>query len=316
MRQLFERLTRRRDGDSRLVGLDIADDHVSLVELRQQRDGPFVRQCERIALEGGKSMGELLSAQVDSMGLRGAPCNALLAAEDYNLYLVDAPAVEESEMRAAVRWKVKDLLDLPLTDVVIDVFPVPEDAFQGRGRMLYVVAARKSRVQAMIEAVNRADLELRSIDIPELAMRNITSLFADDSNGLAFLALKNAGSNLNLTRQGDLYLARRINTQVGADVVASGEWEALRDRLVLEVQRSLDYYESQMGQNPVSRVLLAPRRTDAPELAASLDEAMGPEVGVLSFADRLDHDDQIGEVTLHACVMAIGAALRSDEVVS
>lgn len=315
MRQLFERLTRRQGGDNRLVGLDIADDHLSLAELRHRRDGPFLQQCERVALESGKPMRDRLAEQVASMGLRGAPCNALLSAGDYNLYLVEAPAVEESELRAAVRWKVKDLLDIPLEDAVIDVFPVPEDAFRGRGRMLYVVAAQKTRVQALIDAISRADLELRSIDIPELAMRNITSHFADDSNGLAFMALKNTGSNLNLTRQGNLYLARRINTQVGGDVMASGEWEALRDRLVLEVQRSLDYYESQMGQNPVSRVLLAPRRADAPELSESLDEAMAAEVSVLRFAERLDHDGGIQEAALHACMMAIGAALRNDEVV-
>lgn len=312
MRQLFERLTRRQGGDNRLVGLGITDDFLSVAELCHERGKPFLRQCQRIALDGGKSMQDLLSGQIASMGLRGVPCNALLSARDYNLYLVEAPAVDESELRAAARWKVRDLLDIPLEDAVIDVFPVPEDAFQGRSRMLYVVAALRARVQALIDTVGRADLELRSIDIPELAMRNITNRFADDSNGLAFLALKDTGSSLNLTRQGNLYLARRISTRVSADIMASGEWESMRDRLVLEAQRSLDYYESQMGQNPVSRVLLAPRRADAPELAASLDEAMAAEVSVLRFADRLEHAESIPEETLHACMMAIGAALRQD----
>lgn len=314
MRQFLKRIIGRRTTADRLVGLGITDDSLSLVELRRDRGQPYLSQCQRLAMDGDRPVREWLPEQVAAMGLRGAPCNALLSAQDYNLYLVDAPQVEESEMRAAVRWKVKDLLDIPLEEAVIDVFPVPEDAFPSRNRMLYVVAAQKDRVRAMIELVSRAGLVLQCIDIPELAMRNITSLFGDDRNGLAFVALKNTGSSLNLSREGNLYLTRRINTQVSTDIMETGDWDGLRDRLVLEVQRSLDYYESQMGQNPVSRVMLAPRRSDARALASSLDEAMAANVGVLGFADRLDHDPGIAEETLHACMMAIGAALRNDEV--
>jgi MSHA biogenesis protein MshI len=313
VRQFFKRPGGRQGAESRLVGLDITDDFLSMVEVRQHHGKPFLKQCEQFAMTDDKPAREWLPERVSAMGLRGAPCNALLSARDYNLYLVEAPVVEESELRSAVRWKVKDLLDIPLEDAVIDIFPVPEDAFQGRSRMLYVVAAQKTRVQALIELVDRAGLELRSIDIPELVMRNITSRFADDSNGLAFMALKTTGSSLNLSRQGNLYLTRRINTQVAAEVMESGEWEGLRDRLVLEVQRSLDYYESQMGQHPVSRVTLAPRREDAGALAASLDETMAADVRVLKFAARLDHDEGIAEDRLHACMLAIGAALRDDE---
>lgn len=313
MRKLFDRLAGRGQRHSSRVGLGLTDDFLSLAELQSDDGAPYLRQCSRISLGNDRALKDLLADHVSEMGLRGAPCNALLSARDYNLYLVEAPAVEESEVRDAVRWKVKDLLDIPLEEAVIDVFPVPEDAFQGRSRMLYVVAAQKSRVQALIELIDGCDLELESIDIPELAMRNVTSRFADDRNGLAFMALKNTGSSLNLTRQGNIYLARRINTQVAPDATTSGAWDGLRDRLVLEVQRSLDYYESQMGQNPVSRVLLAPRREDAEALAASLDEAMAAEVSVLRFADALRHDESISDDQLHGCMMSIGAALRAEE---
>ena len=36
----------------------------------------------------------------------------------------------------------------------------------------------------------------------------------------------------------------------------SADWEMLKDRLVLEIQRSLDYYESQMGKSPINKIIL------------------------------------------------------------
>lgn len=313
MLQLLKKWRGRGVGEGRTLGISLTEDSLSLALIREQRGQPFLEHCEHILLPDDEPLRDWLPRQISERGLQDLPCNVLLSSPDYNLYLIEAPRVEESEMRAAVRWKVKDLLDIPLEDAAIDVFPVPEDAFQGRSRMLYVVAAQRSRVQSLIELIGRAGLALRCIDIPELAMRNITARFADDTNGLAFMALKTHGSSLNLTRNGALYLTRKISSQVAQGAMQAPDWEQLRDRLVLEVQRSLDYYESQMGQNAVSRVLLAPRGADAAELASSLDEALFAEVGVLRLAELLPHHEAIEADSLRASMLAIGAALRSDE---
>lgn len=306
---------RRKSPTDMVLGLSLSDRHLSLAQMTQRDAHPFLAACSRHDVTE-QSARDILSAYVAEQGIEGGTCNALLAPRDYNLYLVEAPAVERSELASAVRWKVKDLLDMPAEDAAIDIFPVPEDAFQGRSKMLYVVAALRSRVKQMIDLVHDAGLQLNAIDIPELAMRNISRHFADDQNGLATMALKRSGSSLNLTRKGELYLTRKINTQVEEGVIGSGDWEALRDRLVLEIQRSLDYYESQMGQNPVSRLLLAPRGDDDEQLAASLDEAMAVSVGVLDHASQLPGSDTVTTADMRSCILAIGAAMRDREAVT
>jgi MSHA biogenesis protein MshI len=303
---------KRKGKASGQTGLALGGRHFELANVVRDRGELFLRQCVRVEVNGQQQLREKLGEQVEQLGLQGSTCNAVLAARDYNLYLVEAPAVEQEELRAAVRWKIKDLLDIPVEEAVIDLFPVPEDAFQGRSKMLYVVAAARSRVQQVVELCQRAELELASIDVPEMIMRNISSQFADDQNGLAFLSLKTNGSSMNITRQGDLYLARKINTQMSPDVMSAGDWESQRDRLVLELQRSLDYYESQMGQNPVAHVLLAPRLHDAEALVSSLNEVMGVKVSVLRFASQLEATEGISSDAKHACMLAIGGALRYD----
>ncbi len=304
---------KRKSEFAGLVGLSIGDERVSLAQISRSRSQPFLRKCASINIDSSQQIKEILGQLVAEMGLDGAPCNCVLAPRDYNIYLVEAPIVEPEELRSAVRWKIKDLLDMPVEDAAIDVFPVPDDAFQGRSKMLYVVASQRSRVENTIELVTRSGLQLVSIDIPEMAMRNMSVAFMNDDNGLAFMDLRKTGSIMNLTRQGQLYLTRKINTPLDDDVMVTADWDSTRDRLVLEIQRSLDYYESQMGQNPVSKLIIAPRANDAVALAAALDEAMTVNVTAADITQQLEHDKNIDAHMLQTCFAAIGAAMRAEQ---
>lgn len=300
-----------------LVGLSINDQRIALAHITRKREDVFLQHCVRETLASGgrdsiRSARDRLTVLVEELGLSGANCSCVLSPRDYNIYLVEAPDVEADEMRSAVRWKIKDLLDMPIEEAVIDVFPLPDDALRGRSPMIYAIAANKARVEQMIDVVDRSGMTLDAIDIPEMAMRNLTSTFADDSNGLAFIALKQSGSTMNLSRQGQLYLTRRINTPVAADALLQDDWEGLRDRLALEIQRSLDYYESQMGQNPISTILMAPRQSDTDTMTRSLTDALAAPINVFDFADRLPAADGISAELKGASMMVIGAALRVD----
>ena len=65
---------------------------------------------------------------------RRAPTVSVLDPDSYRLLLVEAPDVPADELRAAVRWRVKDLIDFHVDDAVIDVFEMPQHARGGRRR--------------------------------------------------------------------------------------------------------------------------------------------------------------------------------------
>jgi MSHA biogenesis protein MshI len=159
--------------------------------------------------------------------------------------------------------------------------------------------------------VTNAGLQLDSIDIPELAMRNLTTLYTDDSNGLAMMDLRYDGSLLNLSKNGSIYLTRHLSTQVGDDILRSQEWGNVKDRLVLEIQRSLDYYESQMGQGHINRVVVAPRKQDSDALKGELDQAMGVKVEIMNLQGKLASAVELSFDLQQGCLMAIGGALRT-----
>jgi MSHA biogenesis protein MshI len=295
-----------------LIGLSVNDSRISLAQVTRRRDELMLEKCLRQSLDKPGAMRETLMRLVDEHGLAQTACSYVLSPSDYNVYLVEAPQVEDDEIREAVRWKIKDLLDMPVEDAVIDVFPVPEGAFQGRNKMLYAVAASRPQIEQLIASVDRAGLTLHAIDIPEMAMRNISNLFLDDRNGLAFISLKQSGSTLNITRNGELYLTRRINTPIGADALMQNDWEMLRDRLALEIQRSLDYFESQMGQPPVAQIMIAPRERDTESMMNALADALAAPVGMVDFVHEMPAREDIAVDVKGACMMSIGAALRTD----
>lgn len=308
---MFQFLKKKTKSTGR-VGLMVQSDQLVLAHMEQRGGSPYLLNCKRIALESAKDAPAVLENLVKEMDLEGTQCSYVLNPKDYNLHLVEAPNVEADELRSAVRWKIKDLLDMKIDDAAIDVFQVPEDAYRGRD-MVYVIASLKSRIRSIAEMVSASGLELAIVDIPELVMKNISTCFVNDDNGVAFMDLRRTGSTMNISREDSLYLTRRINTQLDPDVMKAADWETLKDRLVLEIQRSLDYYESQMGKSPINQIVIAPRQHDSVAMAESLNEMLNGAVSVLDMADRLRGDVELTPEIQQVCLPVIGATLRGSK---
>jgi len=302
-------LFNRQKQKSGLLGISFNEQELSLAHVYRGDEGPMLGMCEVIAAETPEVAVKELTAKVQQAGLQGFSCNFVLSPADYNLLLIEAPAVEESELAAAAKWKIRDMIDKPLDQLAVVVFPVAEDAYRNQRKMLYVVAADKVRIDQAVNMVVEAGLNLEYIDIPELAMLNLTSLYLDDSNGVAMLDLRKNGSLLNLCKSSSIYLTRHLNTQMNDDMMSAYEWGNIRERLVLEVQRSLDYYASQMRQNHINKLVLAPRKSDSIQLADQLKEDMGVNVEVMNLEHALG-GNPLPLALQQSCLMAMGGALK------
>jgi MSHA biogenesis protein MshI len=242
---------------------------------------------------------------------RRSPTVSVLDPAGYRLLLVEAPDVPADELRAAVRWRVKDLIDFHVDDAVIDVFEMPPHARGGPQRMMYAVTAKAEAVKREIDRIEGAGLKLDVVDIPELSLRNVATLLESEQRGAALLYLGERRSTLLLVRQGVLYLARHIETGV-ATLADAGE---LRPELVaglaLEVRRSLDYFESHYEQTSIQQL-------HASGLEPADREAIGRELGLgvreVDLSTVLETDEALSAELQRLCMPAIGAALRKDPV--
>ena len=300
-------LFKRGGGAGSQIGLFVTADGVAAAQLSVAGARPRLERCvyER------KGESDPLARVLSRLPNRRAPTVSVLDPDSYRLLLVEAPEVPADELRAAVRWRVKDLIDFHVDDAVIDVFEMPPHARGGRNRMMYAVTAKAEFVKQQIELIEGAGLTLDVIDIGELSLRNVATLFEEGERGIAFLYLGERHSTLLLVRQGVLYLARHVETGV-ATLTEAGE---LRPELVgglaLEVRRSLDYFESHYEQTSIPQLhTCGLEAADRDQLARDL----GVAVRDVELRNVLDIDDTLSPELQRLCLPAIGAALRKDPV--
>jgi MSHA biogenesis protein MshI len=264
-----------------------------------------------------------LQALVKALDLKGAACVSVMPAGGFTLLLLNAPEVEPDELKAAVRWRIRDLIDFHIDDAVVDVFDIPGQQERGRPKMMYVVAAHASAVQEHIGLIEGSGLDLKAIDIPELVHRNLAAQLPEDPSGVALLHLSRRSGLLTLTRDKTLYLARSLDlgveqlaAEAGSGEQADGPPEALQrllDGIVLEVQRSLDYYESHFSLPPVGTLVIAPLERDVPGLLSYVADNLGVGVRMLDVNAVVDSPAAPGDADQARCLAAIGAALRIEE---
>ena len=240
----------------------------------------------------------------------------VLSSNEYQLMMVEAPSVPVDELKTAIRWKIKDSLNYHVDDATIDVLQIPSGKYgSDRPQSLYAVAAANETIRKRIEMFEKAKIDLSVIDIAETSQRNIASLFEAEGRALVLLSFNDEGGMLTMTCDGELFLARRIDITLGQLSDADeGARQQYQDRVELEVQRSLDYFDRQFHHIPLDRMLVSvpadsgllqvlSDNLDLPVEALDLRQGMDI-IGVPELAD--------GEYVCHA-LYALGAALRLEK---
>ena len=240
----------------------------------------------------------------------------LLAPGEYQMLLVDAPNVPVNELKTAIRWKIKDGLNYHIDDATVDVLQIPASKYgSDRVQSMYAIAAANDTVQKRIALFEQAKIQLDVIDIPETAQRNIAALFEQDDRALALLAFDDNGGLLTFTSGGELFLARRIEITVGQLRDANETLrEQYRDRVELELQRSLDYFDRQFNHLPVSRVLVSvPDDTGLVEFLASVSDAKVEKLDLSQVMDISAVPALADSEFVANALPTLGAALRQEK---
>jgi MSHA biogenesis protein MshI len=224
--------------------------------------------------------------------------SAVLDPSDYQLVMTEGVELPPDELRAAMRWRIRDLVSFPVEDAVVDVFRLP--VIRGSENMVQVVAAPTTAITEVESILEGANKPLDVIDIPELALRNLMLLMPQDQTGCAFMLLGRSAINILVTCQGVLYVARRIELGFGTET----------DQLSTELQRSMQYYESQFDRAPITDVVIGPDNERARELAPALTANTGLNCQVLDLSAILPCEPGLGPVDQPDVLVAVGAALR------
>ncbi len=291
---------------------------VSVVTVDVSASQPRVTSCECFPFSDNTP--EAWAELVKHAHLAKSRCMVVVAPNEYQLIQVESPNVPEAEVKQAVRWKLKDMLAFPLEQATIDVLDIPPDRHSpGRGHYMYAVAARNESIKRYMDHAEQADVDLEVIDIPELAQRNIAKLLEEEGRGVALLSFNEDGGLLTFSSGGELYHARQV--EINAYQLAAADVEQRTynfERLVLELQRSLDNFERQFSYVSVTRLVIGPMAGQS-VLEEYLKENLYVKVESLNLADVMNVTgvEALEDPAMQSkCFYALGAALREEAVAS
>lgn len=245
-------------------------------------------------------------------------CATLLRPNEYQMLLIEAPAVPPAELKSAIRWRIKDMIDYHVDDATMDVLDIPpESDLPGRNHSMYAVTARNEVIRGRIKAFEEAHIPLGVIDIPETAQRNISVLHEAEGRGVALLYFTRDFGLLTITCRSELYLSRRIDIGLAQVLGAAPEArEHLFGRVVLELQRSFDHFERQFQHVPIAKLLLGPEPEDT-GLYAHLKGNMDIAVERVALLERLGFNGEGAPDAAQQWQLfhLIGASLRHESKV-
>ncbi len=206
------------------------------------------------------------------------------------------PKMPKEELKEAVKWEAKKITPIPIEEMVLDFLIVGEQEDREVKRLeLVVVAAERSAVLGQYNDLKRLGLNITAVDVNPLALLNAVRLnyAADLNDNVVFVDIGAGKTDINITKRGVLRFTR--NVQIGGEEITKAverelqvsrdEAETMKrqrgmlseasgvgvsgadgrlkdviqrevDRIVLETQRSIDYYRAQFREGAVKKVIL------------------------------------------------------------
>jgi MSHA biogenesis protein MshI len=288
--------------------------------------------------------------RLGDMGLAGHGATVMLATEQCMLLQIAAPAVPPEELRSAARYQIRDMVDLHIDDLTLDVLRVGDGQDKSTGQ-LFVVAAANTVIREAMQLAEGLEWTVQVIDVQDMAQRNMQSAWAK-SAGLAerataaLVVVNEKQALLTICAKEELYYSRRLDlpagfmsmqwdggtevapepvdayTPVGEYVPDYGSPSALgvddstfggndrAQRFLVELQRSLDLWDRTWTSLPMAGVVVH-AGSRSEALAAWLSQGLGQLVAPLDPAVLFDGVPELDEEQAMKCLPLLGLLLRT-----
>lgn len=269
-------------GRRSLVGCDLGRSAVKLVQLQRSGSGWSVVQAELRELmpeahdDDQWPSPQAVQSAAECRWVAGEDVAVSLQSRPAIVRYLDLPDIPSRELREALQWEAKKASSQAVEDLVVDYVRGPAVKSE-KGRMVPVtmVVAERGVVEAEFTRYRQTGLCVKVMDINPCAFFHAAHRLGRDQTGTGCAAFVDIGAgrmDINVAKQGTLRFSRTVPlggealTQCVARAFGSdpAEAETIKreqglsgkskvsevlgpevDRLVVEVQRSIDYYRAQ-----------------------------------------------------------------------
>lgn len=237
-----------------------------------------------------KSMSKYLHTILNEHGLTLSPVYWLLGPDDYQINLIEPMPVPKHEFQTALTWRIRSLLPYSIDEAALEYFELPPKKSGPNLPLIGVVTAQKTHLSHVIDALKEQEIPLIKINIPEMSMYHLTSLYENDEKCSAFLYFFDNTVILNISSQKVLYFTRRL------PLYYTDENTIDYEKLLLEILRYFDFFSSQWRMSTPSRIFVASQNHNAAEIAKILSERLQNTVEPFSLQLSLVNETDQREV--------------------
>lgn len=296
--------------ESGQVALHFADNalHIVMLYYEQNRQKPKLDLC--ISLYHTDDKQRRLKELVRTHAMVNTSTAIVLDSTDYQLFPSDPPELPKEEWPAAMQWQIQDHISGPASEMVVELFDIPPVDNQQKTNRIYVVTAREARLQRLSHIALSSGLALNNITITELALCRLAAKLPEQRSGVGVLQLQPKGGLLLIMRQQTLYLARSINSSSQLNNATNNDFAHIfQEEVILEIQRTLDYFEGSFNHPPISCLYIIPAGDNMSNLPDMLAAQLAVPVKRFVISQHIDLPPTLSERGLATVMPAIGAAL-------
>jgi type IV pilus assembly protein PilM len=298
------------------------------------------------AIIDGAGVADTIRRVFDRLGTKTKDVAASLSGNAVIVKKINLPVMTDAELAESIKWEAEQYIPFDIQDVNLDYQIVRSgDSGTSSSMDILLVAAKKEKIADYTGVIAQAGRVPVVVDVDAFAMQNAFEANYDD-DASAVTALMNMGAsaiNINIvagqasifTRDvsigGNAYteaVQREFNltfdrAEQAKHMVAAGDeraedieavLRAVTDNVLLEIQKTFDFYRSTAASDRLDRVMLCGGAARVQGFSAALAERFGLPVEPLNPFRRIAFDaakigadaDEVGPTA----VVAVGLALR------
>lgn len=279
-----------------LLGVDVGRSAVKIVHVKPHRGGlklirAVIREYAPSNEDGfTETLGQ--SAALFKNGFRNMRTAMNFLGRTPIIRYMMLPKMPKEEIREAVKWEARKVIPVPVDDLVLDYLVVGEtEDKDGKKIELIIVGAERAAVWTQVNEAKKAGIRIEAMDVNPLCLMNTVRFnYAKQlEENLVFVDIGDSKTDVNIAKGGVLRFTRSVQlggadiTRAVADALHARPEEAERlkrdkgmtggdhgeneaplvqavkgevDRIIVEVQRSIDYYRAQFREGSVRHIIL------------------------------------------------------------
>ena len=295
--QLFKKTKSRA-----LAGISVLSDKVQLVKLSPSQDGFKCDICKEVDLASEEQLPAVLTRLINEFDLTSCSTSIVIPANRVQSTQIESAELPEGDIQAALPWKVKELINIAPQDMVCDYIDMPLQP-TGQGAKTQVLATSKKYLEAITLPFHESGAEIAALTTEQFAYAKLQT--TQDAAQLIFIQNKKADAVLLIVKNQEICFARKIrNSAVIMEMTPEQLEMGGSDSIAIEIQRSIDYFESQLKQPPIKNALLSMQGENAERLVSALNQVLPVRTKLISIENIED-----GEQLDISFMSALGAAL-------